>query len=77
MLIKKGRVLMQKGHVIFYESRKLNEHERSYVTYDLELKSIVHALKMWRHYLLERQFVLMSKHGRLKFMFNQPKLNAS
>jgi hypothetical protein len=29
-------VLMQEGHVIFYVSWKLNEHEINYVTHDLE-----------------------------------------
>jgi hypothetical protein len=66
-------VLMQEGHVIFYESRKLNEHEINYVTHDLELASIVHALKMWRHYLLGRRFVLMTDHSGLKYLFDQPK----
>jgi hypothetical protein len=27
-------VIMQKGHVICYESKKLNEHEINYVTHD-------------------------------------------
>jgi hypothetical protein len=53
-------VLMQGGSVVCYESRKLNEHEINYVTHDLELATIVHALKMWRHYLLGRKFVLMT-----------------
>jgi hypothetical protein len=57
-----GGVLMKKGSVIFYESRKLNEHEVNYVTHDLELAAIVHALTMWRHYLLGRKFVLMTDH---------------
>jgi hypothetical protein len=51
-----GGVLMQEGHVIFYESKKLNEHEVNYVTHDMELAAIVHALKMWRHYLVGRRF---------------------
>jgi hypothetical protein len=34
-----GGVLTQDGHVICYESRKLKEHERNYVTHDLELAS--------------------------------------
>jgi hypothetical protein len=55
-----GGVLMQEGHVICYESKKLNEHEINYVTHDLELSAIVHALKMWRHYLLGMRFVLMT-----------------
>jgi hypothetical protein len=27
-------------------------HEEHYPTYDLELAVVVHALKIWRHYLL-------------------------
>jgi hypothetical protein len=46
---------MQEGSVIYYESQKLNEHEVNYVTHDLELAAIVHALKMWRHYLLGKK----------------------
>jgi hypothetical protein len=68
-------VLMQEGRVICYESIKLNEHEINYVTHDLELVAIVHALKMWRHYLLGRIFVLMRYHYGLGHMFDQPNLN--
>jgi hypothetical protein len=68
-------VLMQEGYVIFYVSKKLNEHEINYVTHDLEFVSIVHALKMWKHYLLGRIFVLMIDHCRLRYMFDQSKLN--
>jgi hypothetical protein len=71
-----GRVLMQEGSVVCYESRKLNEHEVNYVTHDLELATIVHALKMWRNYLLGRKFVLMTDHCGLWHLFDQPKLNA-
>jgi hypothetical protein len=71
-----GGVLMQGGSVVCYESRKLNEHEVNYVTHDLELAAIVHALKMWRHYLLGRKFVLMTDHCGLRYLFDQPKLNA-
>jgi hypothetical protein len=49
-----GGVLTQNGHVICYESKKLKEHERHYATHDLELEAIVHALNMWRHYLMEK-----------------------
>jgi hypothetical protein len=71
-----GGVLMQEGRVIFYASRKLNEHEINYVTHDIELDTIGHALKMWRHYLLGRIFVLMIDHCGLRHLFDQPKLNA-
>ena len=35
-----------KKDIVCYESRKLNEHEHNYVTHDLELAIIIHALKM-------------------------------
>jgi hypothetical protein len=41
-----GGVLSQNG--MWYESRKLKEHERLYATHDLELEAIVHDLKMWQ-----------------------------
>ena len=67
---------MQDNHVICYESRKLKEHEKNYATHDLELASIVHALKMWRHYLMGRIFELRTDHCGLKYLFDQPTLNA-
>jgi len=62
--------------VVYYESRKLNEHEKNYVTHDLELVAIIHVLKMWRHYILGRRLILMSDHNRLRYFFNQQNLNA-
>jgi hypothetical protein len=47
-----GCVLIQEGHVIAYVSRQLRKHEQNYPTHDLELAAVVHALKIWRHYLL-------------------------
>ncbi|XP_071740266.1 uncharacterized protein [Rutidosis leptorrhynchoides] len=46
-----GCVLMQRGRVIAYASRQLKEHEKNYPVHDLELVAVVHALKIWRHYL--------------------------
>ncbi|WVZ97472.1 hypothetical protein U9M48_043006, partial [Paspalum notatum var. saurae] len=46
-----GCVLMQEGRVIAYASRQLRKHETNYPTHDLELAAVVHALKIWRHYL--------------------------
>jgi hypothetical protein len=71
-----GGVLSQNGHVVCYESRKLKEHKRLYATHDLELATIVHALKMWRHYLMGRKFELRTDHSGLKYLFGQPTLNA-
>ena len=44
---------MQEGHVIAYASRQLRKHELNYPTHDLELAAVVHALKIWRHYIWE------------------------
>lgn len=59
----------------YYESRKLNEKEKNYVTSDLELEVLIYTLKMWIHYLLGRIFILMSDHSGLRYLFNQPNLN--
>ena len=67
---------MQEGRVVCYDSLKLNEHEKNYVTHDLDLGTIIHALNMWRHYLLGRRFVLMSDHNGLRYLLDQPNLNA-
>lgn len=47
-----GCVLMQDGKVVSYASRQLRPHEGNYPTHDLELAAVVHALKIWRHYLI-------------------------
>jgi hypothetical protein len=52
--------------VVCYESRKLKENERIYATHDLELVTIVHALKMWRHYLMGKRFELRTNHSGMK-----------
>ena len=42
-----GGVLTQEGHVICYESLKIKYYETNYAPHDLELISIMHALKIW------------------------------
>jgi hypothetical protein len=59
-----------------YESRKLKEHERHYVDHDLELLAIVHALNMWRHYLMGKRLELNTYHNGMKYLFGQPTLNS-
>ncbi|XP_059068640.1 uncharacterized protein LOC131859116 [Cryptomeria japonica] len=71
-----GGVLMQRDQVIAYESRKLKNYEQNHAPHDLELAVIVHALQMWRHYLLGKPFELRSDHQGLKYIFTQPNLNA-
>jgi hypothetical protein len=35
-----------------YASKKIILHEEDYTTHDLELATIVHSLRFWRHYLV-------------------------
>jgi hypothetical protein len=37
--------------------------------HDLELVAIVHALKMWKHYLMGKKFELRIHHSGLKYLF--------
>ena len=58
--------------MVCYELRKLNDHEQNYVSHDLELAVIIHALKVSRHYLLGRRFVLMTDHCGQRYFFTNP-----
>ena len=70
-----GCVLMQDGRVIAYASRQLKKHEVNYPTHDLELAAVVHALKIWRHYLLGNKVHIFTDHKSLKYIFTQSELN--
>jgi hypothetical protein len=70
-----GCVLMQEGRVIVYASRQLRRHEEHYPTHDLELAAVVHALKIWHHYLLGNIYHIYTDHKSLKYIFTQSELN--
>jgi hypothetical protein len=70
-----GCVLMQEGQVVCYASRQLSKHEENYPTHDLELATVVHALKIWRHYLIVHRCEIYSDHKSLKYIFTQNDLN--
>ena len=67
--------LLQNNCVIAYELWKLKEHEENYSTHHLELVAIIHALNMWRHYLMGKKFLLKTYNMSLKYLFNHPDLN--
>jgi len=54
-----------------YELKKIKVHEGNYATHDLELTTIIHALKMWRHYLMGWNFELTIDHNGLKYSHRQ------
>jgi hypothetical protein len=66
---------MQEVRVIAYASRQLRWHEEHYPTHDLELAAVVHALKIWRHYLLGNICHIYTDHKSLKYIFTQSELN--
>jgi hypothetical protein len=66
---------MQGGRVVAYASRRLRKHEVNYLTHDLELSAVVHALKIWRHYLMGKKCELYMEHKYLKCIFTQSNLN--
>jgi hypothetical protein len=70
-----GGVLMQDGRAIAYVSRQLQRHEEHYPSYDLEVLAVVHALKVWRNYLLGNLVHIYTDHKSLKYLFTQPDLN--
>ena len=70
-----GCVLMQHGKVIAYASRQLRKHEKNYPTHDLELAVVVHALKIWRHYLYGVHVDIYTDHKSLQYIFKQKELN--
>ncbi|GJW27648.1 putative reverse transcriptase domain-containing protein [Tanacetum coccineum] len=70
-----GCVLMQRGKVISYASRKLKIHEKNYTTHDLELGAVVFALKIWRHYLYGTKSIIYTDHKSLHHIFDQKELN--
>nr|KYP72067.1 Ubiquitin carboxyl-terminal hydrolase 12 [Cajanus cajan] len=66
---------MQNRKVVAYASRQLKNHERNYLTHDLELAAVVFSLKIWRHYLYGARFNVFSDHKSLKYLFDQKELN--
>ena len=74
-----GAVLMQdfgKGlQPICFESRKTNSTEAAYSAGDLELLAVVNALKVWRHHLMGRKFVLRTDHNNLRYLRTKPELS--
>jgi hypothetical protein len=66
---------MQEGKVVAYASRQLRKHEHNYPTHDLELAAVVHALKIWRHYMIGNKCQIFTDHKSLKYIFTQKDLN--
>ncbi|GJZ25500.1 putative reverse transcriptase domain-containing protein [Tanacetum coccineum] len=69
-----GAVLMQREKVIAY-APTVKVHEKNYTTHDLELGSVVFALKLWRHYLYGTRCTVFTDHKSLQHILDQKDLN--
>ena len=67
--VELGYVLMQNGRVVAYASRQLKKHEQNYPTHDLEMATVIFALKIWRHYLYGVTCEIFTDHKSLKYIF--------
>src|SRR4051812_34811065 len=70
-----GAVLSQDGKPIAFESRQMSPAKKNYAVHEKELLAIVHALKVWRHYLEGQEFTVLTNHQSLRYLQTQDKLN--
>ncbi|XP_016165032.1 uncharacterized protein LOC107607616 [Arachis ipaensis] len=70
-----GGALMQEGHPIAFESRKLNDTERRYTVQEKEMTAVVHCLRTWHHYLLGSHFIVKTDNVATSYFQTQKKLS--
>ncbi|GJY18833.1 putative reverse transcriptase domain-containing protein [Tanacetum coccineum] len=74
-IIGLGVVSMQREKVISYALRQLKIHEKNYTTHDLELRVVVFALKILRHYLYGTKCMVFTDYKSLQHILNHKELN--
>jgi hypothetical protein len=67
--------LSEERRLIAFFSEKLSGSMKNYSTYDLEFYAIVQSLKHCHHYLVQKEFILITDHEALKYINGQQKLN--
>lgn len=68
-------VLVQEGHLVAFESRKLNNAKQRYLVHEKEMTAVVHCLQVWRHYLLGMKFVVRTDNVATTYFKTQKKLS--
>ncbi|GJT02976.1 putative reverse transcriptase domain-containing protein [Tanacetum coccineum] len=63
----------REGDCLCFSTTKVDE--KNYTTYDLELGSVVFALKIWRHYLYKTKCTVFTDHKTLQNILDQKELN--
>ena len=69
-----GAALTQGGHPVEFFSEKLSPRQ-NWSTYEQKLHALVRVLKQWEHYLLSKEFVLLTDHFSLKYLQAQKNIN--
>nr|GEU57190.1 putative reverse transcriptase domain-containing protein [Tanacetum cinerariifolium] len=67
--------ISRREKVIAYASRQLKVHKKNYTTHDLELRAVVFALKIWRHYLYGTKCTVFTDHKSLQHILYQKEIN--
>ncbi|KAE8708434.1 cytochrome P450 78A7-like [Hibiscus syriacus] len=70
-----GEVLMQEGHLIAFESHKLNDTERRYTVQEKKMTTIIHCMQVWRHYLLGAHFTIKTDNVATSYFQTHKKLS--
>ncbi|KAL2235937.1 UNVERIFIED_CONTAM: Transposon Tf2-11 polyprotein [Sesamum indicum] len=71
-----GGVLMQDGHPVAFESKKLKDVERRYSVHEKELLAILQCLRLWWHYLLSSPFMVRTHNTAVSHFISQPELTS-
>ncbi|KAK8919224.1 hypothetical protein KSP39_PZI021927 [Platanthera zijinensis] len=67
-----GAVLMQEGRPLAYFSKALAPRTLGLSTYEKEMLAIIHAVEMWRPYLLGQHFQVPSKLTPFEVVYGRP-----
>lgn len=63
------------GHLISFESRKLNDTECCYIVQENKMTTIIHCLWVWRHYLFGSHFVILTDNVSRSYFQTQTKVS--
>jgi hypothetical protein len=66
-----GAVLMQAGRPLAFTSKQLSEKNLGKPIYEKEMLVILHAVELWRPYLLGQRFQIKTDHQSLKYFLEQ------
>ena len=63
-----GAVLSQNSKPVAFFSEKLSRSKLNYSTYDIKFYAVVQAVRQWRHYLFNKEFILYTDHDSLRHL---------